>query len=107
MSLLPMTETSLTQLRDLARLRTQQVPSLGMMLRYLELTPRQSYLVQRVQGEATPSGPSFHIITVYSFTELAQGGCIGAYRWNTGSSPDSDTPSDAEVKEREGGIWLP
>ena len=97
------TGTSLALLREVARLRTQQLPSLGMILRYLDLTTEQGYLVKRVHGEFVSSDPPPANKTACSvfFVELARGGCIGAYRWNASPSRDKDKPSDAQVRERE------
>ena len=45
------TVATLARLREVARVRAQQVPSLTLLTRYLEVTPKQDYLVQRVHGE--------------------------------------------------------
>ena len=45
------TVATLARLREVARVRAQQVPSLTLLTRYLEVTPKQDYLIQRVHGE--------------------------------------------------------
>ena len=47
---------TLARLREVARVRAQQVPSLTLLTRYLEVTPKQDYLVQRVHGEEEEDG---------------------------------------------------
>ncbi|XP_074609702.1 transmembrane protein 209-like isoform X1 [Acropora palmata] len=51
--------------RQVALTKADQVPSLGSIIPYLEASNNQEYLVQRL-------------------SELAQGGCMGLYRWNSG-----------------------
>ena len=41
---------SISQLQDIAYFRAQQLPSLNMLTRYLEVTANQDYLVKRIKG---------------------------------------------------------
>lgn len=70
-------------LKELARTKIQHVPTLKMVLSYLEVSSKQEYIVQRIK-------------------ELAKGSCISAYRWNSGGTWkgrdwDQDLPSDAQM----------
>ncbi|XP_068760349.1 transmembrane protein 209-like [Montipora capricornis] len=56
---------SLSAARQVAVTKADQVPSLQSIIPYLEASNNQEYLVQRL-------------------SELAQGGCMGLYRWNSG-----------------------
>lgn len=74
---------SLGMLRQVAKSKLQYVPTLGMVIPYLELSSKQEYLVQRIK-------------------ELAKGGYISAYRWNAGGtwkgrSWDQDLPTDSQI----------
>ena len=42
---------SQSQLQDVARLRALMLPSLSMLIRYLNVSTRQDYLVKRIHGE--------------------------------------------------------
>ncbi|XP_073229325.1 transmembrane protein 209-like [Porites lutea] len=56
---------SLSAVRQVAVTKADQVPTLPSIIPYLEASNNQEYLVQRL-------------------SELAQGGCMGLYRWNSG-----------------------
>lgn len=58
-------EVSLSTLRQVSLTKSQLIPTLAMLLPYLDVTPNQEYLVQRI-------------------TELAAGGCMSAFVWNGG-----------------------
>ena len=42
---------SQSQLQDVARLRALMLPSVSMLIRYLNVSTRQDYLVKRIHGE--------------------------------------------------------
>ncbi|KAL9960685.1 hypothetical protein ACROYT_G034171 [Oculina patagonica] len=56
---------SLSAVRQVAVSKADQAPTLRSIIPYLEASNNQEYLVQRL-------------------SELAQGGCMGLYRWNSG-----------------------
>ncbi|XP_028516709.1 transmembrane protein 209, partial [Exaiptasia diaphana] len=56
---------SLSVLRHVSQAKSGQVPFLQVIIPYLEASNNQEYLVQRVR-------------------ELAKGGCMSVYRWNSG-----------------------
>lgn len=61
----------------------QFIPTLPAIIPFLELTPNQEYLVKRIR-------------------ELAKGGCMSEFRWNSGSSFngkdwDNSLPTDSAV----------
>ncbi|VDM16191.1 unnamed protein product [Hydatigera taeniaeformis] len=58
--------TTLNTLEQLAKGRYQHIVTLPTLIRFLELTKEQSYLVFRLQ-------------------ELARGSCLGEFRWDSGS----------------------
>ena len=43
--------TGLGTLRQLSKSKVQYVPTLGMVIPYLELSSKQEYLVQRIKGD--------------------------------------------------------
>ena len=47
---------SQSQLQDVARLRALMLPSLSMLIRYLNVSTRQDYLVKRIHGEEEGEG---------------------------------------------------
>ena len=102
----PHTVSSMGTLRELAKTKVQYVPTLKMVLSYLEVSSKQEYVVQRIKGVHLIE---FWLLVLYSgchvvtcCTELAKGSCISAYRWNSGGTWkgrdwDQDLPSDAQV----------
>lgn len=73
-------ETSVTALKQVAILKSQHVPSLNMLLAYLDVSPNQEYIVQR-------------------YRDLARGGYICEFRWDQGGEYkghkwQKDLPSD-------------
>ena len=75
--------TDLGTLRRVSKSKLLCIPSINMLLPYLELTTKQDYLVQRI-------------------TELAQGDCLSTFRWNSGGfwkgrSWDQDLPNDSQI----------
>lgn len=60
-------EASQSTLRQVSLSKGPQVPTLAALLPYLDLSPNQEYLVQRIK-------------------ELSKGGCMSGFRWNGGSS---------------------
>ena len=97
------------QLRDLARLRAQQLPSLSMLIRYLDLSSKQDYLVKRILGKEWQGDEvHVHVVCVMTYSsvlivELSEVGGIGNYRWDSGGSWkgrkwDHDLPNDSQVR---------
>ncbi|XP_022081205.1 transmembrane protein 209-like isoform X1 [Acanthaster planci] len=73
-------EVSLSSLRQVSLTKSQVVPTLSMVLPYLDVSANQEYVVQRIR-------------------ELASGGCISDFRWDRGGDFkgrkwDEDLPSD-------------
>uniref|UniRef100_T1JAU1 phytanoyl-CoA dioxygenase n=1 Tax=Strigamia maritima TaxID=126957 RepID=T1JAU1_STRMM len=76
-------EVSLATLRQVFLTKSHLIPSLSVLLPYLELTPNQEYLVHRIK-------------------ELARGGCMSEFVWNGGGEfkgrPWSDhLPTDSAI----------
>jgi hypothetical protein len=74
---------SLNQLQEVARMRSNLFPSLNMLLRYLEVSQKQDYLVKRIE-------------------ELAEGSSISNYNWSGGGlwkgrKWGQDLPSDSQI----------
>ncbi|XP_032895939.1 transmembrane protein 209 [Amblyraja radiata] len=76
-------ETSITSLRQAALVRAPQIPTLNIVIQYLDMTSNQEYLVERIK-------------------ELAHGGCMSSFRWNGGGDYksrkwDTDLPTDSAI----------
>uniref|UniRef100_A0A4W3IJI0 Transmembrane protein 209 n=1 Tax=Callorhinchus milii TaxID=7868 RepID=A0A4W3IJI0_CALMI len=76
-------ETSICSLRQAALVRALQIPTLNMVVQYLDITPNQEYLVERIK-------------------ELAHGGCMSSFRWNGGGEYkgrkwNTDLPTDCAI----------
>ncbi|CAI8015266.1 Transmembrane protein 209 [Geodia barretti] len=74
---------SSNDLRRESKRRAPQVPTLHLVLPYLELTSKQAYLVQRIR-------------------ELSSGGCLSVYRWNGGGAWNGrpwtqELPTDPQI----------
>lgn len=72
-----------SSLQNLATTKFQQLPSLPSVLPYLSVTTNQEYLVSRLK-------------------ELATGGCLRLFRWDSGGAYkgkawNSDLPADAQI----------
>ncbi|KAM6096886.1 transmembrane protein 209-like [Chlamydotis macqueenii] len=76
-------EASTDTLEELALLNAPLLPTLNALVQYLDLTPDQEYLVERIK-------------------ELSQGGCMSSFRWNRGGDFqgckwDTDLPTDSSI----------
>ncbi|XP_038067904.1 transmembrane protein 209-like [Patiria miniata] len=76
-------EVSISSLRQVSLTKSQLVPTLSMVLPYLDVSANQEYVVQRIR-------------------ELASGGCMSDFRWNKGCDFkgrkwDEDLPSDCAM----------
>ncbi|NWW54863.1 TM209 protein, partial [Pedionomus torquatus] len=76
-------EASISSLKQAALVKAPLIPTLNTIVQYLDLTPNQEYLVERIK-------------------ELSQGGCMSSFRWNRGGDFkgrkwDTDLPTDSSV----------
>ncbi|KAM9277392.1 transmembrane protein 209-like [Cariama cristata] len=76
-------EASISSLKQAALVKAPLIPTLNALVRYLDLTPNQEYLVERIK-------------------ELSQGGCMSSFRWNRGGDFkgrkwDIDLPTDSSI----------
>ncbi|XP_007436042.1 transmembrane protein 209 isoform X1 [Python bivittatus] len=76
-------EASLSSLKQAALVKAPLIPTLNTIVQYLDLTPNQEYLVERIK-------------------ELSQGGCMSSFRWNRGGDFkarrwDTDLPTDSGI----------
>ncbi|XP_062507845.1 transmembrane protein 209-like [Corticium candelabrum] len=74
---------SLSTLRQIATVKSQQVPSLAVVVPYLEVFTNQEYLVQRIR-------------------DLSRGDSLNCYRWNSGGrwngrGWDNELPNDTQI----------
>ncbi|XP_035171670.1 transmembrane protein 209 [Oxyura jamaicensis] len=74
---------SISSLKHAALVKAPLVPTLNTLVQYLDLTPIQEYLVERIK-------------------ELSQGGCMSSFRWNGGGDFkgrkwDTDLPTDSAI----------
>ncbi|TNN71919.1 Transmembrane protein 209 [Liparis tanakae] len=73
-------EASITSLKQAAVMKASSIPTINSIVQYLDITPNQEYLVDRVK-------------------ELAHSGCMSSFRWNGGGNLknrkwDTDLPTD-------------
>ncbi|XP_064512915.1 transmembrane protein 209 isoform X2 [Pseudopipra pipra] len=76
-------EASISSLKQAALVKAPLIPTLNALVQYLDLTPNQEYLVERIR-------------------ELSQGGCMSSFRWNGGGDFkgrkwDTDLPTDSSI----------
>ncbi|KAM6095563.1 transmembrane protein 209-like isoform 1-T4 [Chlamydotis macqueenii] len=76
-------EASINSLKQAALLKAPLIPTLNTIVQYLDLTPNQEYLVERIK-------------------ELSQGGCMSSFWWNRGGDFksrkwDTDLPTDSSI----------
>lgn len=76
-------EASITSLKQAALVKAPLIPTLNKIVQYLDLTPNQEYLCERIK-------------------ELSQGGCMSSFRWNRGGDFkgrkwDTDLPTDSAI----------
>uniref|UniRef100_A0AAY4ETW7 Transmembrane protein 209 n=1 Tax=Denticeps clupeoides TaxID=299321 RepID=A0AAY4ETW7_9TELE len=76
-------ETSISSLKQAAVIKASAIPTLNAIVQYLDITPNQEYLVDRIK-------------------ELAHSGCMSSFRWNGGGDLknrkwDTDLPTDSAI----------
>uniref|UniRef100_A0A8D0G3I9 Transmembrane protein 209 n=1 Tax=Sphenodon punctatus TaxID=8508 RepID=A0A8D0G3I9_SPHPU len=76
-------EASISSLKQAALVKAPLIPTLNTIVQYLDLTPNQEYLFERIK-------------------ELSQGGCMSSFRWNRGGDFkgrkwDTDLPTDSAI----------
>ncbi|XP_076861030.1 transmembrane protein 209 [Brachyhypopomus gauderio] len=76
-------EASITSLKQASVVKASVIPTLGAIVQYLDITPNQEYLVERIK-------------------ELAHSGCMSSFRWNGGGNLknrkwDTDLPTDSAI----------
>ncbi|XP_041713320.1 transmembrane protein 209-like isoform X2 [Coregonus clupeaformis] len=76
-------EASIASLKQAAVLKASVIPTMPAIVQYLDITPNQEYLVERIR-------------------ELAHSGCMSSFRWNRGGDLkarkwDTDLPSDCAI----------
>ncbi|KAM9311090.1 transmembrane protein 209 [Gastrophryne carolinensis] len=76
-------ESSINSLKQAALVKAPLIPTLNSIVQYLDMTPNQEYLVERIK-------------------ELSQGGCMSSFRWNGGGDFkgrkwDTDLPTDSAI----------
>ncbi|KAM6425024.1 transmembrane protein 209 [Rhynochetos jubatus] len=76
-------EASISSLKQAALVKAPLIPTLNALVQYLDLTPNQEYLVERIK-------------------ELSQGGCMSSFCWNRGGDFkgrkwDTDLPTDSSI----------
>ena len=95
------TAVSLGTLRLVSKTMAQQVPTLRMVIPYLELSTQQGYLVDRIKGLIALL---FLLeLCLATVAELSKGSNnLSAFRWNSGGSWkgriwEQDLPNDSQV----------
>uniref|UniRef100_A0A8C6ZY23 Transmembrane protein 209 n=2 Tax=Nothoprocta perdicaria TaxID=30464 RepID=A0A8C6ZY23_NOTPE len=76
-------EASISSLKQAALVKAAAIPTLNTIVQYLDFTPNQEYLVERIK-------------------ELSEGGCMSSFRWNRGGDFkgrkwDADLPTDCAI----------
>ncbi|KAM8972946.1 transmembrane protein 209 [Pelodytes ibericus] len=76
-------ESSISSLKQAALLKAPLIPTLNIIVQYLDITPNQEYLYERIK-------------------ELSHGGCMSSFRWNAGGDFkgrkwDTDLPTDSAI----------
>uniref|UniRef100_A0AAX7SUF2 Transmembrane protein 209 n=1 Tax=Astatotilapia calliptera TaxID=8154 RepID=A0AAX7SUF2_ASTCA len=76
-------EASISSLKQAAVTKASSIPTLNSIVQYLDITPNQEYLVDRIK-------------------ELAHSGCMSSFRWNGGGDLknrkwDTDLPTDCAI----------
>ncbi|KAG9489831.1 hypothetical protein GDO78_005644 [Eleutherodactylus coqui] len=76
-------ESSISSLKQAALVKGPLIPSLNVIVQYLDITPNQEYLFERIK-------------------ELSHGGCMSSFRWNGGGDFkgrkwDTDLPTDSAI----------
>lgn len=76
-------EASISSLKQAAVMKASSIPTMNSIVQYLDITPNQEYLVERIR-------------------ELAHSGCMSSFRWNGGGDVknrkwDTDLPTDCTI----------
>ncbi|XP_018106491.1 transmembrane protein 209 L homeolog isoform X1 [Xenopus laevis] len=76
-------ESSISSLKQAALVKGPLIPTLHIIMQYLDVTPNQEYLYERLK-------------------ELSHGGCMSSFRWNSGGDFkgrkwDTDLPTDSAI----------
>lgn len=76
-------EASISSLKQAAVVKASAIPTLNTIVQYLDITPNQEYLTERIK-------------------ELAHSGCMSSFRWNAGGEWkgrkwDTDLPTDSAI----------
>lgn len=76
-------EASISSLKQAAVMKASLIPTLTSIVQYLDITPNQEYLVDRIR-------------------ELSHSGCMSSFRWNGGGDLknrkwDTDLPTDCAI----------
>ncbi|XP_053572356.1 transmembrane protein 209 isoform X2 [Bombina bombina] len=76
-------ESSISSLKQAALMKGPLIPTLNIIVQYLDITPNQEYLFERIK-------------------ELSHGGCMSSFRWNSGGEFkgrkwDTDLPTDSSI----------
>ncbi|XP_056133373.1 transmembrane protein 209 [Lampris incognitus] len=76
-------EASISSLKQAAVVKASSIPSMNAIVQYLDVTPNQEYVVERIK-------------------ELARSGCMSSFRWNAGGNLknrkwDTDLPTDCAI----------
>uniref|UniRef100_A0A8C5HWL9 Transmembrane protein 209 n=1 Tax=Gouania willdenowi TaxID=441366 RepID=A0A8C5HWL9_GOUWI len=76
-------EASISSLKQASVMKASIIPTLNSLVQYLDITPNQEYLVDRIK-------------------ELAHSGCMSSFRWNRGGDLknrkwDTDLPTDCAI----------
>uniref|UniRef100_A0A672Z4H1 Transmembrane protein 209 n=1 Tax=Sphaeramia orbicularis TaxID=375764 RepID=A0A672Z4H1_9TELE len=76
-------EASMSSLKQAAVMKASSIPTMNSIVQYLDITPNQEYLVDRIK-------------------ELAHSGCMSSFRWNGGGDLknrkwDTDLPTDCAI----------
>ncbi|KAJ8262256.1 hypothetical protein GJAV_G00164380 [Gymnothorax javanicus] len=76
-------EASISSLKQAAVVKASSIPTLNTIVQYLDITPNQEYLTERIK-------------------ELAHSGCMSSFRWNAGGEWksrkwDTDLPTDSAI----------
>ena len=77
------TDAGLSSLKQMAQLKSSEIPSLQLLIPYFDLSTNQEYLIGRIR-------------------ELSRGGCINGFNWNSGCSHrnkswSEELPTDSSI----------
>lgn len=94
-------ESGLPNIKQIASLKKAQISSLETVIPFLEITANQQYLVKRIRGKKVFIVILNKLLFYYSI-DLAKGGCVGKFNWNSGGSYNlkpwnEELPTDSAV----------